>query len=138
MREPKHTAAMRWLIQAEDELEDAIRLKEMERYYLVLYLCQQCAEKAMKAFLYYNEIRPLLTHSVNDLISLAIEIDSEFDQVRAAGRLDDYYIPTRYPNGLPGGIPSRYYQDDAEAERAIILSKKVVDLVRRKIGGQES
>ncbi|KKN06461.1 hypothetical protein LCGC14_1076970, partial [marine sediment metagenome] len=42
-------------------------------------------------------------------------------------------IPTRYPNGLPGGIPSRYYDDPEEAENAMKLAKKLIDLVENKL-----
>jgi HEPN domain-containing protein len=44
-----------------------------------------------------------------------------------------YCIPTRYPNGLPGGIPSRYFDDPKEAEEAMQLAKSVIKLVERKI-----
>jgi HEPN domain-containing protein len=47
--------------------------------------------------------------------------------------LDDYYIPTRYPNGLPGEIPAHYYDDRNEAENAIAWSEKIIKLVRGKI-----
>jgi HEPN domain-containing protein len=47
--------------------------------------------------------------------------------------LDDYYIPTRYPNGLPGEIPSLYYDDKEEAERALTWNEGIIKLVRKKI-----
>lgn len=65
---------------------------------------------------------------------LASEIDADFQSLKAAKRLDDYYIPTRYPNGLPGEIPSEYYDDYDEVEKALDLSRKVVELTKRKIG----
>ncbi len=48
------------------------------------------------------------------------------------------YIPTRYPNGLPGGIPAQYYDDEEEAERALELSRRVAYLVKRKIEEETS
>ncbi len=50
-----------------------------------------------------------------------------------AKKLDKYYIPTRYPNGLPGGVPSRFFDDPKEAEEAMFLVRSVVELVERKI-----
>ena len=46
-------------------------------------------------------------------------------------------VPTRYPNGLPGGVPYEVF-DEVDAERAIKLSEEVVELVKRKLknGGQ--
>ena len=73
-------------------------------------------------------------YSVSNLIATASDLDGDFERISPAGRLDDYYyIPTRYPNGLPGGIPSRYYTDEAEVKRAIEMSQAVLDLVRDKL-----
>ena len=51
-----------------------------------------------------------------------------------AGKLDGYYIPTRYPNGLPGSIPSRFYDDPAEALAAKNLAGGVIALVNKRSG----
>lgn len=32
--------------------------------------------------------------------------EAEADRWEAARRLDQYYVPTRSPNGLPGGVPA--------------------------------
>jgi HEPN domain-containing protein len=131
-RDPKGEAA-RWLTQAEEELKDASALAEGGRYYLSLYLCQQSAEKALKTFIYLHEEEPLLTHSVATLLKLASKLDREFNSLKEAKRLDDYYIPTRYPSGLPGEVPALYYDDTEEAKRALSLSEEVLGLVRNKI-----
>jgi len=73
------------------------------------------------------------THSVNDLISMVIEIDRDFKELVSVKKLDQYYIPTRYPNGLPGGIPSRYYDDPEEAENAMLLARSIIYLVEKKL-----
>jgi HEPN domain-containing protein len=129
---------LRWLTQAEEELKDAELLAKEKRFYLSLYLCQQSAEKALKAYLYLKEEEPIFTHSVSVLLRMAATIDGEFHTIDTAKRLDDYYIPTRYPNGLPGGIPAQYYDDEEEAERALELCRKVVQLVKRKIAEENS
>lgn len=36
---------------------------------------------------------------------------------------DEYYIPTRYPNSLPGGVPSRFFDDPKESEEAMLLAR---------------
>jgi len=48
-----------------------------------------------------------------------------------AARLDQYYIPTRYPNGLPGGVPSRFYTDPGEAREAMELARMVLEAVEK-------
>jgi len=125
--------SLRWLRQAENELEDAHRLAGLGRYYLSLYLCQQSAEKALKAFIYLVEEEPLFTHSVAALLKIASQIDPAFGELADAKRLDDYYIPTRYPNGLPGEIPADYFDDLSEAETALERADAVLKLAAEKI-----
>lgn len=55
---------MRWLMQAEEDLSSAKYLFEGERYYLVCFLSQQIAEKAIKAFLYSKGEEIVTGHSV--------------------------------------------------------------------------
>ncbi len=131
-RDPKKES-QRWLIQAEQELKDAISIIELGSYYLTLFLCQQSAEKALKAFVYLHEEEPIMTHSVSSLLKIAESIDSEFANVKESKRLDDYYIPTRYPNGVPDEAPAEYYDDVEEAKQAIQMAEGVVKLVRQKI-----
>ncbi len=47
--------------------------------------------------------------------------------------LDGYYLPTRYPNSLPGGIPARVYHREA-AQEAVALARDVVDFVAARMG----
>jgi len=135
MKRPEKEEAMRWFTHAKDEFIDADELRKRGRFYLALFHFQQSVEKAIKAFLYLNvkSIEVFYTHSINDLIKIAIDIDTEFNKVVSVKKLDQYYIPTRYPNGLPGGIPSRFYDDPKEAEDAMILAKKAIELIEKKI-----
>ncbi|MGE5632875.1 MAG: HEPN domain-containing protein, partial [Caulobacteraceae bacterium] len=61
------------------------------------------------------------------------EIDPDFKAIAPAKKLDRYYILTRYPNGLPGEVPSRYFDDPDEAEDAMRLARSAVELVERKM-----
>ena len=133
MRADPKAEALRWLAQAEEEFKDASYLMKSGRYYLSLFLCQQSAEKALRAFVYSKEEEPIFSHSVAVLLKLATSLDPDFASLKDARRLDDYYIPTRYPNGLPGGIPAEYFDDPDEAERALMWSKRVIELARKKI-----
>ena len=59
--------------------------------------------------------------------------DTAFADIRGeAAALDQYYIPTRYPNGLPGGIPADAYTK-VDAARALDLATRVIDLVGAKL-----
>lgn len=130
--------AKRWFLQAKDEFMDAEDLRIRKRFYLALFHFQQAAEKALKGYLYsvIPSEEVFFTHSIYELIQMASEQDSDFKNIIDAGRLDEYYIPTRYPNGLPGSIPSRFYNDPKEAEEAMSLAKKVIELIGVKLEGQ--
>ncbi len=124
----------RWLTMARDEFGDADHLRRRGRFYIALFHFQQAAEKALKAFLYLRarSAEVFYTHSLEELLDMAAEVDPAFRKVFAAKKLDRYYIPTRYPTGLPGGIPSRHFDDPAEAQEAMKLARSVIELVRRK------
>ena len=110
-------------------------MRKRDRFYLALFHFQQSAEKALKAYLYLKvkSIEIFYTYSITDLLEMAIEIDFEFKEIATVKKLDQYYIPTRYPNGLPGGIPSRYYDDPKEAEITMNLARNLIDLIEKKI-----
>jgi len=133
MKRPHKEEALRWFTQAKDEFEDADELRK--RFYLALFHFQQAAEKALKAYLYLKVESSLvfLTHSIDDLSEMAIEIDSDFNEVKKAKKLDEYYIPTRYPNGLPGGVPSRFFDDPEESEESMNLARGIIELVETKL-----
>ncbi len=135
MRRPHKEEAIRWFTQAKDEFLDADELRKRGRFYLALFHFQQATEKAFKAYLYLKikSIEVFHTHSIDDLSEMALETDLEFKEVMQAKKLDRYYIPTRYPNGLPGGVPSRFFDDPEEAEEAMHLAKNVIELIERKI-----
>jgi len=133
---PYKEEAMRWLVQAQDEFADADELRRRGRFYLALFHFQQAAEKALKAYLYLtvrSREEVFTTHSVEDLLHKVRALDRDFRGIRSIRKLDDYAIRTRYPDSIPGRIPSRYFIDPAEAEEAMELAREVVQLVGRKI-----
>lgn len=122
-----------WFVQAQAEFEDATELEKRKRFYLALFLYQQATEKALKSFLFFNGEEELFTHSVKDLIDIALAYDKSFEEVRPAKDLDRYYIPTRYPNGLAGNVPAEFFDKPEECAGAHKLAELVIDLVRKKI-----
>ncbi|WXG44246.1 MAG: HEPN domain-containing protein [Promethearchaeati archaeon SRVP18_Atabeyarchaeia-1] len=135
MKRPAKDESIRWLTQAEDEFVDADDLRKRGRFYLALFHFQQAAEKAVKAYLYLKtkSIEVFYTESLDDLLKMAVEADKSFARIEQAKKLDRYYFPTRYPSGLPGGVPSRYFDDPKEAEEAMLLAKEVIDLVKKEL-----
>ncbi len=137
MRKGHREESLRWLAQAADEFQDAEDLRKRGRFYIALFHFQQAAEKALKAYL-YMKVRStdvFFTHSIDELSKMAVEMDPDFRAILPAKKLDRYYIPTRYPNALPGGVPSRYFDDPDEARTAMELGENVIKLAERKIKG---
>ena len=127
MRRSPVEEGRRWLEQAREDLKWARRLREEGGYYLACFLAQQVAEKALKALLYANGESLVLGHSVEELGGNVTNYAPHLkDQVRSWAVLDGYYIPTRYPNGLPASIPARVYSE-AAAEEAVRLAEEVVN-----------
>ena len=135
MKRPHKEESLRWLTQAKDEFQDADDLRKRNRFYLALFHFQQAAEKALKAYLYLKvkSVEVFYTHSIDDLLEMTFDISPDFKEVNQVKKLDRYYIPTRYPNGLPGSVPSRYFDDPKEAEEAMELAKSLIGLVEKKI-----
>jgi len=129
MKQEAGKEGSRWLKQAERDLDDARYAFSGERYNLVCFLAQQAAEKAIKAYLYLSGEERVFGHSVADLLSRASSHNSAFDTVSRARTLDLYYIPTRYPNGIPGGLPYEAF-DREEGEKALALATSVIDFVK--------
>ena len=134
MRRDALDEARRWFEQATEDLKWATLLTKEGGFHIACFLAQQVAEKAVKAFLYSQGESPVLGHSVAALVQRA----GEFNET-IAGRatswaiLDGYYIPTRYPNGLPDSIPARVYNREA-AEQAVKLAKDAVDIIGHILG----
>lgn len=129
MRNEPYVEGYRWLEQAQADLKWTRHLKIEGAHYLVCFLTQQVAEKALKAFLYAQGEALVIGHSVRQLCERAAEYDTRFqERLDDWGILDSYYIPTRYPNGLPDDIPARVYNAQTAAT-ALALSEAVVDQV---------
>ncbi|KKN03599.1 hypothetical protein LCGC14_1106130, partial [marine sediment metagenome] len=93
MKRPKKEEAVRWFTHAKDEFNDADDLRIRERFYLALFHFQQASEKALKSYLLLKvkSIEVFYTHSINDLLNMAIEFDPEFNEVTSSKKLDQYY-----------------------------------------------
>lgn len=103
--------ARRWFRQAQADLEVAHALRSLGYHAAACFHSQQAAEKALKAVLYSQGSRVVLGHSVRELALRCEEMDPAFTALRdPTALLDQFYIPTRYPNRLPPpAVPSEIY-----------------------------
>jgi HEPN domain-containing protein len=109
--------AQRWMDTAEEDLAAARVLAREGKYSHACFLAQQGGEKALKALWHFLG-EDAWGHSIQKLI-IDLPEESLRDRLEAirdeAAALDRYYIPTRYPNGLPDMTPGKYYfKKDAE------------------------
>jgi HEPN domain-containing protein len=121
-----------WFKQAKFDLDAAKSSKENKNYEWTCFQCQQSAEKALKAFLFFNRKRNIITHSIRRLVEQCGTFDKDFLDIRKVKTLDQYYIPTRYPNGLPDEIPHEFYTED-DAELCVEYAQMVIQLVQAKL-----
>jgi HEPN domain-containing protein len=132
MKDPRGEAE-RWLKQAEYDLRAAEHNADGEYYSVACFNAQQAAEKSLKAFLFAQGERVVLGHSVAELCRRCGEYEKSFaDLAGLASKLDRFYIPTRYPNALPGGVPAEVY-DEEDATGAIALASKVLAMVSKSL-----
>lgn len=134
--EPRAEGA-RWLAQAEHDLGFA-GLALREGYFAeACFHSQQAAEKALKAVLYSHGAEQVFGHSVADLVAECAKLDAEFVPLEMrASPLDQFYVTTRYPNSLPGGIPARAFARP-DGERALEMAREVIGLVKRRLIADE-
>ncbi len=123
--------AKRWFDQAFEDLKSSKILLDNKRYYLVCFLSQQIVEKALKSVIYSNNEDLVIGHSIKKLADWAGEFDDKFKKLgEKVSILDIYYIPTRYPNGLPAGIPAEVFNENA-AQSAFDLAEETIKIVKK-------
>ncbi len=138
MRVDPRDEGERWLQQAQQDIDDARYNRAGERYHLTCFLAQQAAEKALKGYLYTRGEERAWGHSVADLARQAAEYDACFEKlIGTGGGLDRHYIPTRYPNGLPGGIPANAFDFD-DANKALRQAQQIIDQVMQALEDAEA
>ena len=92
----------KWIYFAEQDLNFAKSGLKDKFYSHVCFLSQQTVEKACKAFLIYNNLNYPKTHKIVEIINSdkkLLDLLKEYiDEIKI---LDAFYIPTRYPDGIP-------------------------------------
>jgi HEPN domain-containing protein len=105
-----------WFAYAEDDLNFAkVGLRE-GFHAQVCYHCQQAIEKCLKGLLVFQGKTYPRTHGLMELAKSIPELDLKKWRLSLA-RIEDYCVPTRYPDAAPGtassGPPSK--EEAAEA-----------------------
>jgi HEPN domain-containing protein len=112
--------AERWLITAQEDLRAAKKLLAEGFCAQACFWANQAGEKAVRAMWHLVDCGSR-SHSVKRLIVEFPHKDNLPDVgalEEKAALLDKFYIPTRYPNGLPDLTPGQIYGKD-DAQRGI-------------------
>jgi len=120
-----NTATERWIEFARQDLKMAELALSEGIYNQVCFHSQQCVEKCIKGLLASQGKATPRTHSIVDL--LALLPSNKLEHLREdLSQLDIFYIPTRYPDALPGslvnGLPGK-----EDAEEAIAAARSCLD-----------
>ena len=123
--------AIRWMQQSEDDFKFVQWvLSEKVFFDKGCFIAQQAGEKALKACLYALGRRSVIGHSLFELSRELSERDTRFlALVDGAKQLDRFYIPTRYPNGIPGGSPFQVF-DRKDLKKAVAALEQLMVVCR--------
>lgn len=126
--------ALRWYLQGRRDARTAGRNSGNGDFEVACFLYQQAAEKILKSFLYFRGENPVLGHATLKLAERAVQYEPSFAGVLDACRdLDVFYVPTRYPNGIPDGAPYEYFRLQ-HAEKARFAFDEIHHVVHAGLG----
>lgn len=119
--------ADRWLRFALEDLRMAELAQNEDLFNQTCFHSQQCAEKALKGLAAQQGITPPRTHRLVDILSL-LDPAPFGELAMELQLLDRFYLPTRYPDALPGslpdGLPTRQ-----DGEEALATARQLLDVL---------
>jgi len=121
----------KWFAFAREDLIVAQASLEKEVYNQVCFHSHQGVEKTLKGYLAAKDRDIPKTHFISALLKLCFQIDGNFKGlINRCLKLDDYYIPTRYPDALPGTLPEGIPTKE-DAQEAISILEEMMDFVAK-------
>jgi HEPN domain-containing protein len=118
-----------WLRQAERDLDHAIDAARADRHEWACFAAQQAAEKAVKA-LHLHLGQEAWGHVVARLLDeLPADHRPPPDLIEEAKVLDNFYVPSQYPNSHPEGAPFEHY-GPLQSRLAIDHARAILAFVR--------
>jgi HEPN domain-containing protein len=119
-----------WLLQAERDLEQARSSREQSRHEWACFAAQQAAEEAVKA-LHLTRGQEAWGHVVARLLRDLPLLVPE-DLIEKGRVLDNFYVPSRYPNGHAEGSPFEHY-GPLQSNQAIQYAGEILGFVRSQM-----
>lgn len=119
-----------WLRQSERDYASALVNHNSGLYEEACFESHQAAEKAIKAFLNHlgKERRE------RSLVYLLAELGAQVpvNVKECAIYLDKHYVPSRYPDVYPEGIPADYYTVD-DSKKCLECAEKLLNWVKNGV-----
>ena len=121
--------SQKWLAFAQEDIQVARLALRNSLHNQVCFHAQQAAEKILKSLIIAASVLPPKTHKLADLLGL-LPSAVPADLRRRLLLLDRYYIPTRYPDAVPGSLETGM-PDKADAEEALSTALDLHALVSK-------
>jgi HEPN domain-containing protein/predicted nucleotidyltransferase len=133
-----HTA---WIFRAERDLRGAeVMVRQDDPIEdVAIYHTQQCAEKALKAFLAYNRLEIEKTHNLGELVDQCAVFDPAFASLKQDA---EYLTPKATEFRYFGNLEeiddvSQLVPSVEEVESAIVKAKRILYFFKAKISGKD-
>lgn len=124
--------AVDWMSQAERDYEHARDSHSRGDHEWACFAAQQAAEKAVKA-LHLSLGQEAWGHVVARLLKeLPTDIPVPAETLEKAMVLDNFYIPSRYPDSHPEGAPFEHY-GALQSREAVTYACEIIAFVRAKM-----
>jgi HEPN domain-containing protein len=123
-----------WFRQSERDLAQARASQHQGWHEWACFAAHQAAEKAIKA-LHLANGQEAWGHVLAQLMSeLPSKVAASPELVQRAQVLDNFYIPTRYPDSHPAGAPFEHY-NELQSGEALSYADQIVEFVRNGLAG---
>ena len=125
-----------WLRLAQENLQVATSTitAEYAPYHTVCFLCQNSAERYLKAYLIYQGWELKKTHDLNELLLFCVEYNNKLETLRDDCEiLNEYITSARYPGDLPFDN-----FDEEQAQEAITSANRISETIQKEINLQIS
>jgi HEPN domain-containing protein len=112
---------IKWIRFAQNDFEGAFESSKRFRpsVEMVCYLCQQSAEKILKAYIIAKTETRRKTHNLLDLLDDCLSHSSDFDNLRKPCMgLNPYITVARYPSDID---PTEYHMQQALKDASQVL-----------------
>jgi HEPN domain-containing protein len=122
----EHSIVTEWLRYAHNDLvvaKHCIEGMNPKQTEIASYHCQQCVEKALKAFLIYKDVDPPKIHDLKVLCKICQDIDASFAGIASqCAHLTPYGVTVRYPDELsPSEDMVKYAINEAQQVYDLII-----------------